>query len=492
MIKEEDTMKLLKTAFLAMLLMVLVGTTATAQVDPQKGTGSLIMSDTGDDLIFRLTDFDLDGDFDDPGEIILFYDATDPSGGSSNPIKIKTGPLGYIYVGNTSLDTVVRLMDLNGNGDAADSGEATIYIDNTNASGVVFSSTQGMAFDTNGDLWLSNSSSGDVNDFIARARDLNADGDCQDAGEIEVLYDSVEAQVQGLSIILNVPMPCVLDENGYLYVSDVNDPNGDDPIIRMKDLNDDGDMYDLDEVTMYYDDLVGSYDFRNVDSLAFTHDGKLLMNESLDDIIYIGEDANSNGRIDDLGEVTIYRDGSGARPDSSKGTVVAGLTSLHWDVFLAEYGDPDGAHGLRDLNSDGDCDDPDELKQVYDETLGDLAVGTPKGLTFMRGPWLRMEGVPQIGATVDVYMAGTIDYTYRIAWSLSTTGGTLIPPIGMLYLGTPYQVFAYGTIPANGEAMHPISIPNNPAIVGWNVYVQGLVNDSYLHLLSNDLLIVIL
>ncbi len=480
-------MKLLKTAFLIMLLTAVAGSWATAQVDPQKGTGSLIMSDTGDDLIFRLTDLDLDGDFDDPGEIILFYDATDPMGGSSNPIKVKTGPAGYIYVANTSFDNVVRLMDLNANGDAADPGESTVYIDNTNASGVVFSSIQGMAFDSNGDLWLSNSGSSDVHDFVARARDLTADGDCQDAGEIEVLYDSVEAANQGLSIILNVPMPCVLDGNGYLYVSDVAAAAGNDIIVRMKDLNDDGDMYDLDEVTMYYDDLIGSTDLKNVDTMAFMHDGKLLLNESLNDIIYITEDTNQNGNIHDLGEMTIYRDGTGARPDSSKGTVVAGLLSLHWDVYLAEYGDPDGCHGLRDLNDDGDCDDLDELMQVYDETLGALPVGTPKGLTFMRGPWLRMEGDPQIGANIDFYMSGTANDIYRLAWSLSHNGGLVIPPFGIFDLGMPYLPFASGTIPASGEALYTATIPNNPNIIGWTFYVQGIAGNAYLNLLSNTI-----
>ena len=190
-----------------------------------------------------------------------FYDATDPGGGSSNPIVLTTGPLGYVYVSNTSTDTIMKLKDLNGDGDADDAGEATVYIDLNNGSGVLFSSIFGMAFDTNGDLYIVNSSSGAAVDFIGLCKDLNADGDCNDAGEISILYDSPTAIANGV-IELYVPMPCVLMPDGWLVVSDVNDPNGNDVLVRMKDLNGDGDLYDANEVDYFYDDTVGPHRFQ--------------------------------------------------------------------------------------------------------------------------------------------------------------------------------------------------------------------------------------
>ena len=85
----------------------------------------------------------------------------------------------------------------------------------------------------------------------------------------------------------------------------------------------------------------GPIDFKNVDSMALGHDGWLFINESLNDMIYMGKDKNGDGDIEDQYELILYRDGTGSlRPDASKGTAVFGLNYPYWDVAIAEYTDP--------------------------------------------------------------------------------------------------------------------------------------------------------
>lgn len=469
---------------LAVFFMLGLAGVAWGQVLPMKRTGSLIVTDTGLDEAYRCTDFNLDGDYNDANEIIFFHSFV--TGSSSNPIKVTTGPKGYIYVSNTSTDEIWRLADMNGDGDADDVGDYSIYLDNLNASGITISSIQGMTFDSNGDLYLCNSGSSGVNDMILRLRDLNKDGDCQDSAEVSILYDSQVAAGMGL-IEMGVPMPCVLDDDGTLYVSDVNDPDKNDPILKCKDINGDGDYYDTDELDYYYDDTKGLYNLSNVDSMAFTRDGLLLLNESLKDVILIGEDMNDDGDIEDIGELRMFRDGSFVRPDSSKGTAVSGENNLHWDVYIAEYSDPNGVHGMRDLDEDGDCDEPGELMQVYDDVIGWELLDTPKGLAFMKGPELILTGTPAIGNTIFYTVYGTPGHICNFIIGFVSAGGTYkLPPYGTIDF-IPSIIMPYFPLDADGQFTLILSIPNDPGLVGLNYWMMSTEGDNYNMIFSNSL-----
>ena len=88
-----------RTALFLMLLMAAACGLALGESYPHKVTGSVILSDTSEDMLYRLTDFNLDGDFNDPGEAIVFYDGT--VHGRTNPIKIDTDRLGNVFVSDT-------------------------------------------------------------------------------------------------------------------------------------------------------------------------------------------------------------------------------------------------------------------------------------------------------------------------------------------------------------------------------------------------------
>ncbi|MBI4879689.1 MAG: hypothetical protein HY812_08540 [Planctomycetes bacterium] len=141
---------------------------------------------------YRMTDGNNDGDFMDPGEVIVAYTGTQPGQpGFAFPASLGVGPDGdiYVYCAGT-FRKILRLSDSNADGDFEDAGESWIYADNTG----VFGATHlvpyigyGMEVDENGRLFYNESSKGD---WVIMNQDLNGDLDAQDAGEGQIVWDS--------------------------------------------------------------------------------------------------------------------------------------------------------------------------------------------------------------------------------------------------------------------------------------------------------------
>ena len=64
---------------------------------------------------------------------------------------------GYIFYGDGGTDAVYRLRDLNGDGDAQDAGEANLWFDSTNFHGRNVTSPNGLYQDSEGALYIMNS-----------------------------------------------------------------------------------------------------------------------------------------------------------------------------------------------------------------------------------------------------------------------------------------------------------------------------------------------
>ena len=89
----------------------------------------------GSDKIYLLVDTNGDGDAADEGERIVFFDETNAEGlggedGSPTGNILNIGQSstdGSVYAGDGDTDAVYRLKDLNGDGDANDAGESTVW-----------------------------------------------------------------------------------------------------------------------------------------------------------------------------------------------------------------------------------------------------------------------------------------------------------------------------------------------------------------------------
>lgn len=148
----------------------------------------VIVNDRDNDAIWHLIDRNGNGVIDEPGEIVLFFNAANAAGtiGPMNPTCLAVSADRRVLVGDQINRLVYMLRDLNGDGDAQDAGESVVFADATNASGVSFAFPTGAAFDRAGVAYVTNAGNAFGDDGVYRLRDFTGNGDAQDAGEIEL------------------------------------------------------------------------------------------------------------------------------------------------------------------------------------------------------------------------------------------------------------------------------------------------------------------
>ncbi len=103
----------------------------------QSKGGSVLIGDGDTDSVYRLPDTDRDGNAQGAGEAQVWFSGSGNASGYrlNTPNGIAEGPDGAVYVveadtsGSPSGDWVYRTQDVNGDGDANDSGEATRWLD---------------------------------------------------------------------------------------------------------------------------------------------------------------------------------------------------------------------------------------------------------------------------------------------------------------------------------------------------------------------------
>jgi hypothetical protein len=350
------------------------------------------------------------------------------------------------YVSSLVEDSIVRLRDLNGDGDRHDSGEATLFFGPGNESGWpgVGSAQTILVLGVDHVLAADGEESGGFSTRVYELRDLNGDGDAMDAGEATEYWDSI------LPIGVNVDRPkeMVIGPDGAIYLADNNTINfdGDTPeaVWRLEDLNADGDVNDDGEVTLHvelapageafaficedfkYDDA-GRLFFSNAESSSnagtvFIIEPDLTVRQfaSNDDLfgIYMKEtgmtlqpasqnpvlaaedvfgnvriveliDSNGNGVIDDNEErYDWYRSDLAVDPVFWDINVALDVDyTPDGSLWLLEVNDPSyPVYRFEDLNSDGDFNDAGETGVLYDaieaQNAGSFVMTFPRTVGF--------------------------------------------------------------------------------------------------------------
>lgn len=217
----------------------------------------VLMGDQRADKLYLLTDLNGDGDALDDGERLVFFDETNDSGlvdPTRNIFTVTQASDKSVYVGDGSTDAVYRLQDLNRDGDANDAGEAAVWFDASNASGLSTVTPNGIAEGSDGAIYITNAGvSSSPQDAVYRTVDLNGDGDANDEGECTVWLD-MQTIIQASGEVLGpaaVPFDISFDGD----VAYINDLTGafDDIIHRVEDTNGDG-VITPDEVTPFITD----------------------------------------------------------------------------------------------------------------------------------------------------------------------------------------------------------------------------------------------
>lgn len=224
---------------------------------PFPRTADLLVVDTSTDGVLRLSDSNQDGDYNDAAEITNYYDPTLAAVAMTNANGVTCAYDGAVYTSDVSTDTIYVMRDTNLDGDANDAGEARVFFDASNAGGLVTQLPYSLVADRIGRLFVAvtNQSPATTPDRILMLWDLNADGDANDTGEATEYY-GVPGSTGSLaiSIVTNV----AIGPDDHVYFTDVGTSTGQRGVWRLVDLNLDGDCNDAGEANHFWNPGAGS------------------------------------------------------------------------------------------------------------------------------------------------------------------------------------------------------------------------------------------
>jgi hypothetical protein len=358
--------------------------------------GMLFVCDSNDDRILAYEDLDGSGAIepDRPGETRVFYDDSSPGPDLSAPSHLLADGDGTLYLldGGT-LDAVLVLVDRNGDGDANDDEEVRTWYSSAGGQ-VALGTPNTLVRGPDGALYIADD--GSAARRIVRLADLNGDGDAEDEGEAAVVYDTT-----ALSPVLPEDLESLaFDGQGVAYVGETT--RG--AVFRMADANKDGDYLDEEEVRVFYQS--GEEEpLQDIDCIAVVGASVIVCDEDSGSIVRL-EDRNDDGLIDAAsGELSPFLDKSSAVRvrDTNDFTVLSG------GVLLVLDGSIDTVFVARDLTGDGDAlDDGEVTRWLLDD--GE-SLSTPSGLAFVPRP---ADDVPHF-VRGDVSGDGRLDLTDPIA-----------------------------------------------------------------------------
>ena len=265
------------------------------------GDGTTFLTDSGEDCVFALRDFNGDGDANDLDEHVRWFDGR--AGGNAGGILMPSanglvkGADGWWYVacanaGTTGVDSILRLRDLDGDGDANDLGEASEWWSRPGSPTGDYI-PQAVVQGQDGAIYLVDApSTAGFSKGVYRVVDANADGDANDPGETTPFF---------IPPFTAAPFYWCLemDASGWFYTADT----GNERVWRFKDLNGDNDAQDPGESSIFW--AVGAAS--NIWDLSIGTDGSVYCsdNQTTSRIIRL-LDANANGVIEAGEAVTVY------------------------------------------------------------------------------------------------------------------------------------------------------------------------------------------
>ncbi len=327
------------------------------------------------DAVIRMEDLNRDGDFHDPGEVTRFFDDTVPVTGVENAQGIVAiGPREVLATDNFAPDNVIRMRDDNLDGDAFDAGEASVFFSGDIGDGLSIANPAELQPSPFGGFYLHDNNDvtgAELNhEAIYYLEDLNDDGDVDDAGELIILREVGEPGVVPPAILSIVPAP-----DGTLYAYDFSSTPGDN--IQRISPNGATQNTFIDEVA--FANFTNFAFFLSGFELAYDDDPGRLITAPVDgqfrSALFALNDANGSGTINNASELQLlfYEFN---HPD---GINVGSPRDIVWvdedDTCVFCDAGQDQIVRLRDTNGDGDFLDAGETSVVYS-----AAIAGPAGL----------------------------------------------------------------------------------------------------------------
>ena len=462
----------IRTAVIACVFAGLSTAQTGSPSEPFAVPGDVYVTDSANDVIYRIVDLNMDGDGNGPGEVTVFYDDTLGAVNFGNNSNISFGPTGLLYVTDSATNQIVRLVDLDGDGNCHGVGEATVFFDGdplVNLSGIEMAGPAGVSIGANHDVFVADSDSGGSGlDAILRLRDLNFDGDANDAGEAIRLY-SPPGGLGGHSI----PSDVIIGIDGKLYYIESSSTGFYAKGIYQLDDADSNDFIDpVTEVKQFFVPTPGG-------SLEFlwtlTQDaaGNFYTADTGNDIIWRVRDDNSDNVITNATEASAFLTAPGV--------------SLIWDVSVSADGTlicvedqaPDRVLRMKDTNSDGVIDLLTELENVYNQVISPTTIGNARGLTWERQPQMSADATAFLGTTAAFQVEATEGDIVNLYLSTGTISPTPLAPFGNLELAINAPDVLLMIFSATAPILVPFAvnlpIPSDPGFVGLSFGFQALV-----------------
>jgi hypothetical protein len=328
---------------------------------------ALLVCDSTSDRVLQLTDLDgsLAVEAGRAGEVSVFYDDSSPGPDLSIPCHMAPGPDGSVYLldGGT-LDTVLALKDQNGDWDATDPGEVSVYYD-ASAGGPALGTPNTLLQASDGSYLLSDD--GSRTRHIVWLKDTNGDGDALDQDESRVVYDGTALSTP---VLLDI-QALAQASDGAVYAADATLQ----AIMLLRDLDGDGTFLGAEEGSLYYqghDDLSPG----DVQALLIVEGVLYSCDKEAGKILRL-QDANLDGDADDDGEACIFLDKSAAVRIGS----VMDFLPFPGQGFIILENSKDAVLRVADLNSDGDALDEGEVVPWLVDDGSTLS--TPSGLLWI-------------------------------------------------------------------------------------------------------------
>ena len=342
----------------------------------QSENGPVFFADPEMDGVFRLQDLNHDCDAMDPNEFTPWFTSANAGGLQITvPGGVWEDADGAVYILNagsvaTPVDAIYRTVDLNGDGDAEDVDEGTVWMDIQTL--VTDSAAFELVFMKDAAYWAD--SMGGGSDAIMRAEDLNGDGQIG-TGEFNIFVD--EASGFGIGIF-----SALATDGNSLYVIDLS--GSPQTLFRLTDLNDSGTIDDSSEVEEVWDEacVPAGFDMSATFSMAIGPHKELAVTSNGTDTgnrdnIFRLVDLDGDGLYTSEGETIIWAQGNGEDTFVERARAVEYILAALGDVdgnghvdlsdlasLLATYGLSDGDENY---NPAADFDNDDTI------TLSDLA-----------------------------------------------------------------------------------------------------------------------
>jgi len=300
-----------------------------------------LFSDQTHDQVLYAADLNGDGDANDAGEVKVFFDGENASGLSAptgSVFQLTQSESGDVFAGDGATDTVYRLRDRNGNNDAQDAGEASVWFSSDNANGYTLQTANGVAVGGDGAVYIVEADTvGNPNgDAVYRTVDLNGDGDANDAGESSIWLD--------LTALAPSSSPFEITFDGdAAFITDT--AGGNPRIYRAEDLDGDGTVENGEVV-----EFVAQGDAPFALSVA-AGGGSLFAQDLFTDGLIRYIDFDGNGTINIATESSVLWDPTGYLDGAIFDFAIDGNQGL---VPSNEFNDNDQILALFDLNNDGD------------------------------------------------------------------------------------------------------------------------------------------